>query len=60
LLRGDREWNAVLRDGAPYRFGVIPPNMKAVERLLDPSLAAHSITDRDRGWLEHLAAEFED
>jgi thioredoxin 1 len=51
---------AVLRDGAPHFFGIIPPSMKAVERLLDPALAAQAITDRDRGWLEHLADEFAD
>ena len=51
---------AVLRDGAPHFFGIVPPNIKAVERLLDPTLAAQAITARDRGWLEHLAEEFGD
>ncbi len=51
---------AVLLDGKPHFFGVIPPNMQAVERLVDPALAAQSISNRDRAWLEHLAAEYGD
>ena len=50
---------AVLRNGAPFYFGVTPPNIKAVERLLDPELDVQAISDRDRAWLEHLAEEFE-
>lgn len=51
---------AILRDGGPHFFGVVLPNANALKRLLEPERGAQHVDERERRWLNVLAALAED